>query len=140
MLKFFTDKSWKAFKDEIKESLSNKNNNNQFDPLTIMPVGYIYISANPTSPEELFGGKWEQLADNRYLRLANDFNTGGSNTWSGEHTHTGPSHTHTYSHTHQGPSHTHTYSHTHKGPSHTHTGPSHTHALSSGMDLAFPIR
>ena len=29
----------------------------------LMPVGYIYTSADPTSPEELFGGTWEPLKD-----------------------------------------------------------------------------
>ena len=33
------------------------------DPLTIYPVGSIYMSVNETSPASLFGGPWEQLKD-----------------------------------------------------------------------------
>lgn len=47
------------------------------------PVGYIYLSADPTSPAALVGGVWEQLTGDRYLRLGNAFNTGGNDT----HTH-----------------------------------------------------
>lgn len=33
----------------------------------IYPVGSIYISVNETNPENLFGGKWEQISKGRYL-------------------------------------------------------------------------
>lgn len=50
----------------------------------IYPVGSVYISYNSTSPQTLFGGKWVQLTG-RFLRMANDVNTGGSDTVSHSH-------------------------------------------------------
>ena len=48
------------------------------------PVGYIYMSMDPTSPAELFGGTWTQLEDGKFLRPgATAEETGGSDT----HTH-----------------------------------------------------
>jgi hypothetical protein len=44
---------------------------------TIYPVGSIYMSANETSPETLFGGKWEQIKD-RFLLGAGDTYAAGS--------------------------------------------------------------
>lgn len=41
------------------------------DPLTIYPIGSIYMSVNSTSPAALFGGTWEQLKD-RFLLGAGD--------------------------------------------------------------------
>ena len=62
----------------------------------IYPVGSIYISANSTSPAELFGGTWEQIKD-RFLLAAGDTYAAGST--GGEATHTltvneMPSHSH----------------------------------------------
>ena len=51
----------------------------------IYPVGSIYISANSTSPAELFGGTWEQLKD-VFLLATGDTYTAGST--GGEATHT----------------------------------------------------
>ena len=51
----------------------------------IYPVGSIYISANSTSPAELFGGTWEQIKD-RFLLAAGDTYAAGST--GGEATHT----------------------------------------------------
>lgn len=47
--------------------------------LSFMPIGYIYMSKNSTSPAELFGGSWKQLTD-VFLRAANDSNTGGADS------------------------------------------------------------
>lgn len=47
------------------------------DPLTIYPVGSIYMSVNETSPASLFGGTWEQLKD-RFLLGAGDSYAAGS--------------------------------------------------------------
>ena len=64
----------------------------------IYPVGSIYISANSTSPAELFGGTWEQIKD-RFLLAAGDTYAAGST--GGEATHTltvneMPSHAHNF--------------------------------------------
>lgn len=40
------------------------------DPLTIYPIGSIYITVSNTSPAELFGGQWEQLPANYALWTA----------------------------------------------------------------------
>lgn len=49
------------------------------DPLTIYPVGSLYLSMNSVNPAELFGGKWEQITG-YFLRAANDTGTGGEDT------------------------------------------------------------
>ncbi len=72
------------------------------------PVGAIYLSFSSTHPQTLFGGTWQQLTG-RFLRMANDTGTGGSDQmtasmlpahshglnghkhhfkWTGSHTHT----------------------------------------------------
>lgn len=66
----------------------------QNEALVAYPVGAIYISSNSTSPASLFGGTWTELKGANYLRANSTFATGGSNSWTGSHTHTGPSHTH----------------------------------------------
>lgn len=65
--------------------------------LKVYPVGSIYISANSTNPETLFGGKWTALDQGRVLIGAN--NTYKAGTTGGEFTHTittdeMPSHNH----------------------------------------------
>ena len=62
----------------------------------VYPVGAIYMSVSSTSPEILFGGKWEQI-QNRFLLAAGSSYTAGNT--GGEATHTlteneMPSHTH----------------------------------------------
>lgn len=47
--------------------------------LDAYPVGAVYISYVSTSPAELLGGSWTQITD-RFLRMANDVNTGGADT------------------------------------------------------------
>lgn len=49
------------------------------------PVGSIYISANSTSPAELFGGTWEQIKD-RFLLAAGDTYEAGSTGGEAQHT------------------------------------------------------
>lgn len=44
---------------------------------TIYPIGSIYMSANETSPETLFGGTWERIKD-RFLLGAGDTYEAGS--------------------------------------------------------------
>lgn len=65
-------------------------------PLTIYPVGSVYISVSSTSPASLFGGTWERIKDT-FLLAAGDSYTAGST--GGETTHTltveeMPSHSH----------------------------------------------
>lgn len=62
----------------------------------IYPVGSIYISANSTSPAELFGGTWERLKD-VFLLAAGDTYAAGSTGGESSHTLTVnemPAHTH----------------------------------------------
>lgn len=62
----------------------------------IYPLGSIYISVNSTNPQNLFGGKWEQLKD-RFLLGAGNTYTNGSTGGSATHTLTVdqmPSHRH----------------------------------------------
>ena len=63
----------------------------------IYPVGSIYISANSTSPAELFGGTWEQIKD-RFLLACDDTYAAASTGGEAQHTLTQaemPSHVHT---------------------------------------------
>ncbi len=64
----------------------------------IFPVGYIYMSVDPTNPSELFGGTWEQIKDTFLLACGDNYDAG---TTGGESEVTltideMPSHTHTY--------------------------------------------
>ena len=64
----------------------------------IYPVGSIYISANSTSPAELFGGTWEQIKD-RFLLAAGDAYAADSTGGEAQHTLTVdemPSHGHDF--------------------------------------------
>ena len=51
----------------------------------IYPIGSIYLSVNSTSPQQLFGGEWEQIKD-KFLLSAGDTYSSGSE--GGEATHT----------------------------------------------------
>lgn len=47
----------------------------------VYPVGSIYISVSETSPEQIFGGKWEQIKDQFILAAGDKYeagNEGGS--------------------------------------------------------------
>lgn len=77
--------------------------------LTAYPVGSIYMSVNPTSSAELFGGTWEPLDQGRVLIGAGTSHPAGET--GGEETHAlttaeMPSHNHTMnsagSHSHSG--------------------------------------
>lgn len=63
---------------------------------SVFPVGYIYLSADSTSPASLFGGTWEQL-QGRFLLGAGDTYPAGSTGGEAAHTLTVeemPSHSH----------------------------------------------
>lgn len=65
----------------------------------IYPIGSIYFSVNSTSPQQLFGGEWEQIKD-KFLLSAGDTYSGGSEGGEAAHTLTVdemPSHTHNLS-------------------------------------------
>ena len=53
----------------------------------VYPVGAIYMSAEETSPAELFGGTWERLKD-RFLLGAGDAYTAGATGGGDTHSHT----------------------------------------------------
>ena len=50
------------------------------------PVGSLYISENPTSPAELYGGTWERI-ENRFIMGASDTYPAGSTGGSTAHEH-----------------------------------------------------
>ena len=127
------------FLDSIKQKLCD----------TIYPIGAIYMSADPTSPAELFGGTWEAIKG-RFLVGANATYTAGSTGGSADavvvsHKHTGPLHKHTVDshfhdidkHSHDIGNHTHSVSLTSGNASqgHTHSfsgSQAHTHGFSNG--------
>lgn len=127
------------FLDSIKQKLCD----------TIYPIGAIYMSTNPTSPADLFGGTWEAI-EGRFLVGANRTYTAGSTGGSADavvvsHKHTGPLHKHTVdSHFHDIDEHSHDIgNHTHsvsltsgnasQGHTHSFSGSQvHNHAFSSG--------
>lgn len=49
-----------------------------FDPLSVYPVGSIYLSVNSTNPSELFGGTWQSIGSGRVLQGADDTHAAGS--------------------------------------------------------------
>lgn len=51
----------------------------------IYPIGSIYMSVNPGSPQALFGGTWEQIKDTFLLAAGNTYEAGEEG---GEATHT----------------------------------------------------
>lgn len=53
--------------------------------LAAYPVGSLYMSAEATSPAELFGGTWEQIKD-RFILAAGDTYAAGSTGGEAEHT------------------------------------------------------
>ena len=67
-------------------------------PLTVYPVGSVYISVLATSPASLFGGTWERIKDTFLLAAGDTYSAGSTG---GEATHALtieelPSHSHPY--------------------------------------------
>lgn len=69
---------------ELRKEIGKENGETAtIDPLQLMPVGYIYISSDPTSPAELFGGTWEALTDRVIVGAGGKYDvnsTGGAET------------------------------------------------------------
>lgn len=63
------------------------NQNYSFPALInlIYPIGSIYFSVNSTSPQQLFGGEWEQIKD-KFLLSAGDTYSSGSEGGEAAHT------------------------------------------------------
>ncbi len=88
-------------------------NNNNFQALSLYPVGSIYLSINSTNPSNFFGGTWELFGQGRTLvgvdTTQSEFNTVQKTGGEKEHTLTiGEMPTHSHSLTGNG-AHTHTY-------------------------------
>lgn len=63
----------------------------------IYPIGSIYMSVNTVSPQTLFGGTWEQITDDAYLKIVSS-NPGELGGTSKDHKipiESMPSHSHT---------------------------------------------
>ena len=63
---------------------------------TIYPMGSIYLSINATNPSEYFGGTWEQITSDAYLKIVSS-NAGSLGGTSADHKipiESMPSHTH----------------------------------------------
>lgn len=64
----------------------------------LYPVGSIYMSVNNANPETFFGGKWEQITDDAYLKIVSS-NAGALGGTSPDHKiplTSMPSHSHTF--------------------------------------------
>lgn len=48
-----------------------------FDPLSVYPVGSIYLSVNSTNPSKLFGGTWQSIGAGRVLQGADSTHAAG---------------------------------------------------------------
>ena len=56
-----------------------------FNPLSVYPIGSIYLSTNSTNPAELFGGTWQQIKD-VFMMASGDKYAAGSTGGEAEHT------------------------------------------------------
>ena len=50
----------------------------------LYPIGSIYMSVNPVNPSVLFGGTWQQITSDAYLKIVTS-NAGTTNGTSSEH-------------------------------------------------------
>ena len=69
-----------AARNEVVMNIDNRTTPSKLVDL-LYPVGSIYLSVNETTPENLFGGKWEQIEDRFLLASGSRYtpgNTGGS--------------------------------------------------------------
>lgn len=63
--------------EQKKLEAEQQNQEEPFAAIRCYPVGSLYLSVSNTSPQTLFGGKWEQLKD-RFLLAAGDTYLPGS--------------------------------------------------------------
>lgn len=59
-----------------------KKGNNRFYPFPYYPVGFVYISTDNTSPASIYGGTWQRVEDDVYLKnvLSNGGVIGGTSS------------------------------------------------------------
>lgn len=65
----------------------------------VFPIGYVYISVDPTNPSTYFAGTWQQITSDAYLKIVNS-DGGALGGTSNEHkipVESLPSHNHSYS-------------------------------------------
>jgi hypothetical protein len=81
------------------EAIQFKNGNgDKVFPCPYYPIGSIYISVNDINPSEYFGGTWEQITDDAYLKIVSS-NAGSLGGTSSDHKipiSSMPSHSHWY--------------------------------------------
>ena len=63
--------------EKAAQGKARENQEAQYAVIRCYPVGSLYLSMDSTSPQKLFGGKWEQLKD-RFLLAAGDTYLPGS--------------------------------------------------------------
>lgn len=51
----------------------------------IYPIGSIYLTTSSVSPQTLFGGTWEKIINDAYLKIANGSTAGNLGGTSSEH-------------------------------------------------------
>lgn len=51
----------------------------------IYPIGSIYLTTSSVSPQTLFGGTWEKITNDAYLKIANGSTAGNLGGTSSEH-------------------------------------------------------
>lgn len=124
MAKYLDDVGLAHLWDKIKNYVSSQSH--AASPLDAYPVGAIYLSMSATSPQTLFGGKWQKL-EGDFLMFSDSSHAAG--TTGGSNDAVTVSHTH-YAHMDSAGSHTHSIS----GGAHSHTAyassdGSHTHSM-----------
>lgn len=113
---------WRGSMSTAKAMWFGKGYSGAINPLSIYPVGSIYMSVNSTSPATLFGGTWEQIQDTFLLASGSTYSAGSTG---GEASHAlTPSETATKDHSHS-------YD---KPNTNTGSGTAHSHNLYLGWD------
>lgn len=69
--------------DALSDRYTKEETNALLKNVNPFPVGSIYQSTDPTSPAALFGGTWEEIAQERTLMGASDIHAAGSTVEAG---------------------------------------------------------